>query len=220
MYRFLGLLVLVILAAWLSPAAAQPALRQGRSCIEISLGLWTQASAKTQVTPENTTVSASTGGLSGALTYHYGLRDQLFLNVGASVVRAEANSNAGLSGVSQEASAVIPLQFGVRYWFFQPEEYASLVPFVQGSIGPVFGFEAQNTLMVQEARTETAIGGRISAGADLFTSRSFKIGLQAGFLLMTDFTQPVGARRNFNGPDFSLGVAFLWGAGRTSQEGG
>jgi hypothetical protein len=213
------LLILVILAGWLSPAVAQPALRQGRSCIEISLGLWMQASAKSQVTAGNVNVTAN--GPSGSLAYWYGLRDQLYLGVCASVTRPEASSFAGLSGTSQTVSAVFPLQFGVRYWLSQPEEeMASLVPYIQGTLGPVFGFEARNALFVQEARTETAMGSRISAGVDFFTSRSFAIGLQAGFLLMTDFAQPVGGRRNFNGPDFSLGVAFLWGAGRTSQEGG
>lgn len=213
------LLITVILAGWLSPAVAQPALRQGRSCIEISLGLWMQASAKSQVTAGNVNFNAN--GLSGSVAYWYGLRDQLYLGVSASITRAEASSVAGLSGTSQKVSAVFALQFGVRYWLSQPEEeIASLVPYIQGTLGPVFGFEARNTLLVQEARTETAIGSRISAGVDLFTSRSFAIGLQAGFLLMADFAQPVGARRNFNGPDFSLGVAFLWGSGRTNAQGG
>lgn len=216
MKRTVSFLLPLVLAGCFGPAVAQPALREGRSCIEISIGLWTQASARSQLTTDGTVLSASAGSLSGELSYHYGIRDQVFLNVGVSVIRAEANANVGLSGESQEAGTVIPLQFGVRYWFVQPEEYASMDVFVQGSIGPVFGLAGRNTLFLQETRTETAMGGRISAGIDLFTSRSFKIGLQAGVLLMTDFARSVGLRRNFNGADLSLGVAFLWGAGRTN----
>jgi hypothetical protein len=219
MKRTLCLLVLASIAGGLTPLVGQSTLRQGRSCIELSFGLWMQGSAKTQITSGSVTASAN--GLSGALSYFYGLRDQVFLGVSAGVTRAEATNAISLLGTSQVASAVFPFQFGVRYWIFQPEEEdVSLVPFIQGTLGPVFGFEARNALLVQEARTETAIGGRISAGVSLFTSRSFMIGLQAGYLLMADYGQPVGGRRNFNGPDFSLGIAFLWGSGRTQPQGG
>jgi hypothetical protein len=92
-----------------------------------------------------------------------------------------------------------------------------LIPAIlAGGLCPLVG---QPTLRQGRSCLELSIGGRISAGADLFTSGTFSIGLRAGFLLMADIAQAVGARKNFSGPDFSLGAAFFWGAARTTRAG-
>ena len=59
MKRTLSFLLPIILTGGSSPVPDRPALRQGRSSIEVSLGLWMQASAKRQSTAGNINVTAN-----------------------------------------------------------------------------------------------------------------------------------------------------------------
>jgi hypothetical protein len=59
MKRTLSFPLPIILTGGSSPVPGRPALRQGRSSIEVSLGLWMQASATRQSTAGNLTVTAN-----------------------------------------------------------------------------------------------------------------------------------------------------------------
>ncbi len=79
-------------------------------------------------------------------------------------------------------------------------------------MGPTLGFEASNSLFVQEAHSESALGGRFGVGVDVLLGQSFKFGASAGYFLMTDFKQSVGARTNYNGPAFAFNFGFIFGS--------
>lgn len=147
-------------------------------------------------------------------------RDRRLPGVSASITRTAASSLVRLSGTSRAVSAVFPLQSGVRSWFIQAEEeIASLVPYIRVPSVRFLASRRATASPSSKHAPKMLPGGRISAKVDLFTSGSFAIGLQAGFLVIADFARPVWPRRNFNGPDYSIGVAFRRGSDRTNTQG-
>ena len=45
-------------------------------------------------------------------------------------------------------------------------------------------------------------------------ARSFSIGLNVGYNAMLNFSEPVGLRDNFNGPQVAIGLGWLFGKGQ------
>jgi outer membrane protein W len=200
-------LYLIIIA---SVSTAQDLFLKGRSAIELNLGLWGGAKASNTVAVTGIQSEAKTGGFAGGLGYSYWLREHLAVTVTASLLRAQASTSVSISNVTQQASAVIPLLLGIRYYVPEPDSSTSVRPFLSAAIGPYFGSEAKNTFLSQEARTETALGGHLGVGIDFFLGNHFKIGANVGYHLMADFETTVGARKNYNGADFTLGIAYIF----------
>lgn len=76
------------------------------------------------------------------------------------------------------------------------------------------GVEAKSEMLSQESRSEGAFGVRLGGGIDFLLGQSFKLGANAGYDLMTDFSKPIGARKNYSGPEFSLSFGIILGEGR------
>lgn len=204
-FLFLGFLFSVLMAQ------SQPYSLKGRSCIELNLGLWHESSAGNESAFTGMTSTAKTNGFIGGLTYNYWLHEYLSVSVTAGVLAGEATSTMSLRGMSQEASSVIPILLGVRYYVPKPSTDDQARPFLAVAVGPFMGFEAENSLSRQGTRSETSLGLRLGGGIDILVSQNFKLGANVGYSVMTDYSTPIGARRNYNGPDFSLGFGFIFG---------
>ena len=198
----------------------QPNSLEGRSSIELNIGLWHESKAVNDVIISGTSSTAKSNGFLGGLAYSQWLDENLNVTVSVGLLSAEAESRAivsfpiaGFTRLTQRTSSVIPILVGVRYYLPQSEGSTSVRPFAALGIGPFLGFEAKNTVLVQESRSETAFGVRLGGGVDFLLSQSFKLGANIGYYLMTDYSTPVGARKNYNGPEFSLGFAFIFGDG-------
>jgi hypothetical protein len=105
---------------------------------------------------------------------------------------------------------VVPLLIGVRIFLPYPEPDAQVRPFLSGAIGPYIGSEAKSTLFTQGTHTETSFGGRFGAGIDFILSNHFKLGANAGYNVMSDFSAAVGGRMNYNGGEFSIGIGYIF----------
>jgi hypothetical protein len=57
------------------------------------------------------------------------------------------------------------------------------------------------------------LGVRFGGGLDLHVSRSFSLGLTIAYNVMPDFSEPVGLRDNFNGPQVGVGFGWVFGKG-------
>ncbi len=147
----------------------------------------------------------------GSIAYAYGLRENVAVTLSAGVLTTNASSNVEFMGVRSEASTVVPILVGLRYYVPAPEPGAKVRPFLSVGVGSYMGFDSGvnfDGAIVTESRSESAFGGRLGVGLDLFTGYHFKFVVNAGYNLMTDFSQPIGARSNYNGGDFSLGIGW------------
>ena len=64
------------------------------------------------------------------------------------------------------------------------------------------------------SHTQATTGGHLGGGIDFHASRSFSIGVNGGYNWMVDFSQPVGVRDNYSGPEIGFTLGFLFGQGR------
>jgi hypothetical protein len=81
-------------------------------------------------------------------------------------------------------------------------------------IGPFIGSQNETRAglsVVAESRTETAVGGVISAGSDIRIGSRFITSAAIGYNLMTDFDRAIGGSRNYSGPEFSFGFGLVLG---------
>jgi outer membrane protein W len=182
----------------------------GSSSLEFYGGLWGSSKATTTTGPGGVEVSALSSGFNGRMAYSYGLRDYLALTLSAGFLGGEASASTGSGGTTEEASAVMPVLMGMKYYVPEPLPGEVVRPFIAVSVGPYFGFEANSTLFQQEARAETVIGARLAAGVDFVLGRHFKLGVDVGYNAMSNFSEPIGARKNYNGADFSMGFGFMF----------
>ena len=193
-----------------SVSMAQDISLKGRSAIELNLGLWGGAKSSNTVAATGIQSEAKTSGFAGGLGYSSWLREQLSLTVTVSLLTAQASSTISAFNVTQQASTVIPLLLGIRYYIPDPESGANVRPFLSAAVGTYFGSEAKNTLLSQQANIETTFGGRLGVGIDFFLSNHFKLSVNVGYHLMADFETAIGARKNYNGADFSLGAGYIF----------
>lgn len=205
-------MVILALAALVSlsmRAASQDILLKGRSCVELNVGFWSGRAANT-AGGTGIHTEAKLSGFVGGLTYSYGLEELWSLSLSSGLLAAQASSDAGILGVEQQASTVITLLLGIRYYLNEPSDETRVRPYLSGAIGSVFGSEAKNSLSGQVAHSETAPGGRIGAGVDFFISPHFKLGIDLGYDLMADFASPVGARKNYNGAEGVIKMGYVF----------
>lgn len=210
-YRALIVFMLTLLVA-VSTALAQDAGMRGKSCIEIEFGLWNEMKAGNELTPAGVTSAAKSSGFLGGLSYSYWLRERVALTLTTGVIAGEASSSVIFSGlIEQRTSSVIPILLGMKYYLLEPEPGEAVRPYVAAAVGSFLGFEASSSIFSQSAHSESALGARVGAGVDFLVASWLKIGASVGYNTMTDFRTPVGARSNYSGPDFSLGIGFLFG---------
>ena len=217
MSSFLTLRRIVIASIILSTGAtAQELAFKGSHAIEISLGMWGGGKTSNYISTLGVRSEAGTNGFSGSIGYAYWLREHLAVTVNAGVLSAKTSSTVIYTGirtvfdVSDKTSAVMPILLGLRFYVPAPEAGENIRPFIALGVGSFVGVDSSNAALSQEARTEAGIGGRAGAGIDFFLGNHFKLGASVGYNMMADFADPIGARTNYNGGEFSLvfGVIF------------
>ncbi|MDP2887207.1 MAG: outer membrane beta-barrel protein [Ignavibacteria bacterium] len=196
---------------------------RGSSAIELDLGFWNNVNAGQQNNLPGVKQEAKESGFVGGLTYCYWMRENLAITVAASLLSSEASSIVSVEGgtivnpvitVRQNTNALFSFLVGTRYFIPEPDPEDIVRPYLSIGVGSFMGFEASNSLLAQSAHSESTFGGRAGVGLDAHLGKSVKLGVNAGYNAMLDFGSVVGARNNFNGFDFSVGIAFLFGGQR------
>ena len=207
-----SLLLLVFVVSGSVGLAGSNSLK-GRSAIDLNIGLWHESKVGNEISVAGVTLTARTNGFSGGLSYGYWIEENLSVGLSVGVLSGEATSSITRLSSSQRSSTVIPILLGIKYYFLQSSVGSPVKPFLSVGVGSFLGFEAKNELYSQQARSETALGTRLGGGVDFLLGQLFKLGANAGYNLMTDFSTPVGARKNYNGPEFSLSFGIILGEG-------
>lgn len=186
---------------------------KGRSTIELNIGLWHESKVGNEISTTGIVSTAKTGGFVGGLSYGYWLQENLSVVLSLGLLSGEARSSVSLLGSSQRSSAVIPILLGIRYYVPKSSLRLPVLPFLSVNVGSFVGVESKSEFFSQESRSEAALGTKVGGGIDFLLGESFKLGASAGYNLMTDFSAPIGARKNYNGPELSLGFGIMFGQG-------
>ncbi len=194
--------------------ASHPALSH-RHGLELGVGMLSEARTGTSVGVGGTVVaSADASGLMGTVTYLYGLDDRLALTLSGGGLSADASTSVSGGNALVETSSVSRALVGMRWFFPAVEQRGVLRPYVAVGVGPFVGHAsnvvAGSTTQVED-RTETALGGRLGLGATLGLNSWLAIGAGAGYNFVGDFSERIGARRNYSSPDFLVSLAWRFG---------
>ncbi len=201
--------LLVLLSSLDTTARSQSLPMAQRSSLELNIGFW-RGGASNTITRSGVRAEVSAGSFVGGLQFTHWLHEHLAMTVSASLLSGKVITTVNPLSVNQQVSSVAPVLFGVKYYAFKPTVSGVARPYLSASVGTYVGAEESNTFLVQESHTETAFGGRLGAGLDFFLSNHLKLGVNAGYNLMSNFNNPIGERKNYNGVDFQVGAGYVF----------
>jgi opacity protein-like surface antigen len=214
-------LIVASLLALTLPAIAgeQPVTLKGSSTIELNFGIWNELKAGQFMISTGMEQTAKANGFLGGLTYCYWTREYLAVSLTGSLLSTKASSTIywaqlGVrmpSRTYQNTTTAIAILAGVRYFIPRSEPGDHIRSYLSIAVGSFMGFESNNTPLVQSAHSKASFGGRVGAGVDFFIGSKVKVDASFGFNAMTDFQNTIGARKNFNGGDGSIGIGYQFG---------
>lgn len=205
----------IVLALTLVSSAGPLEKRHG---IGIRLGMWNQVTAnRTEIGVGSVTTSVEASGFLGGMFYDHWLQENLALNIAIGGMVADIETKSDFLSTTTEVAVVAPILFGVKYYFPESALKSSVRPLLKVAVGSFIGQQEKTEEdffgVIVESRTQTAFGGQVGAGVDFILSRYFMLGLGLGYNLMADFDEPIGGSKNYSGPEFNVGLSFLFGRG-------
>lgn len=185
----------------------------GRNRIEIQGGMWSRSDVGARV-------SSGTIGRNvfGGVAYTRYVREDFSAIVSVDTFEIDSGSVVGPGGVGTGSVAGTAINAGIRWNPLGGLAAAHpLKPFVTVAAGPVIGLANGNFVSSRGISTgdvtRATFGGLIGGGFDIHAARSVSLGLNAGYAVMANFSEPVGLRDNFNGPRVAVSIGFLFGSG-------
>lgn len=210
------LLIIVLLLIVFSPES-QAAVAKGTHRLELDLGTWVPVSSEATVSADGVSTAVGNAGMLGSFVYSNYFQRNMAVTVGASGLALDIESRVGASGVTTRTAIVSAIRVGMRYYFVESSLDGTSRPYLSISMGPYMGSESETSVgstVVTSSKSLTAFGGRVGAGFDVDLSTKFVLGMVAGYNLMTDFSEPVGSRVNYSGPDFAISISLLLSGSR------
>lgn len=206
--------LLLLLLGTSDPLPAQEL--DGRSRIALLVGFGFRSESSVGVSAGGVETVAGGSGVLGGLGWTRWLDEGRAVTLSASVISVDSSVRTGVSGSHVRSAQVIPLMVGLA-WYLPVEPDTGVRPFGAVEVGPVLGVESRvSSGVVNEVGSYTrgAFGGRLGVGVDFLWGHRFTVGLGGGYRVMTDFSDPVGGRRNHSAPDFTLSLGLLFGEAR------
>jgi hypothetical protein len=133
----------------------------------------------------------------GTLAYWYRPRANLAVGIALS---------GGYGGIGPGISDVFSITPVVRYYIFKSALATALNPYLKAGAGPYIGSQVGPGI-----ETLTAFGASFGGGLDLRLSRRFFVFVEGGYHALTDFSNPVGGKKNYSGGEMSAGLAWQFG---------
>lgn len=207
-----SLFLTIALAAASAPLTAQAL--DSRHQIELRLGVWNQINdVRTEIAGGGLSTTVGSSGFLGGLAYTHWLSEGVAFRAGVGGLVVRFDSEIDGSGISSESASVGQILAGVRYYLPRSTYGSSVRPFLGAGVGAVIGSQVASrvgTVLSTEARTEPAMGGELSGGVDFLLSRHFLTSIGVGYVLMTDFAQPIGGSDNYSGPQLTMGFGYVF----------
>ncbi len=174
--------------------------------VDLRISFWNNSQSAVTVGFYGVSVETGTGGISGEIMYNYYLNGIYSFNISAGVMNTEVR----VQNFSTYTSTVIPIMMGMKYYFIDYSVGNPFRPYISGSIGGLFGSESATGILNVYTHTETAIGTSAGIGSDIILGSLIKLHADISYNLFTDFAEEIGSRKNYSGPEFSIGMGFMF----------
>lgn len=212
----LGAIAIICILGLVLSSTVQAGALEKRSRIELRVGLSGLKSEKAQTTATDVQVISGKGGFLGGLAYSYWIRENVALSLSASYLMAESKTQTDLGAIYSHNVTIVPTVLSLRFYLHESELKSAFRPFAEIGLGTFIGSvnEARaGDEVVQESMTQTSYGGYVGGGLDFQINHFLMVGTKAGYHLISDFSDPMGGRVNYSGPEMNVGVSFLFGKG-------
>jgi hypothetical protein len=191
---------------------------EGRHGLDLNIGIYdnTNITSITSIIGLNASVVTNSSiGFMGSIGYQYWFKNYLSFRIGAGalVTNVSTKTTAGTE-VSSEVATVAPILTGVNFYPLQVSEENSVLPYISVYAGPYIGVYTKSEVgiasVTEETVVETVIGTKLGAGLDFLIGSLFKLGFNAGYHFVGDYSQPIGSETNYSGPEYSLTFGFVF----------
>jgi hypothetical protein len=212
-------LVIALLVLFSSQAVAQDdsatdaSTLVNRHRLDFRVGLWNADHLKAESSTSPVQVKTSVEDLMGAFAYAYRVQEHLATHLTFSGLVSEVSSITGPRGVTDNTVVLSSALFGVRYYPVTSTR-SPLQPYFSLGMGPYIGVESTSQVglqIIEKTRVLGTFGGQLGGGLDLQLGRHFMAGINLGYNLMADFSEPLAGRENYNGFEASAGLSVLFG---------
>lgn len=181
----------------------------GRSRIDLVAGMWrTGAHAVTGVG----------GDAFGGIQFTHFFNDRLGISFAVAGGAGEVGVSTSPIGVFSGTSGIVALPVSVRW---NPVRRrlggGAIKPYVFAGAGPVFGGSTGSFVprasgaALSGVHDDVTAGGPIGGGVDFHVARWFSLGVSGAYNWMAPFSEPVGSRKSYAGPQVGLTFGFLFG---------
>ncbi|HEV8346229.1 MAG TPA: caspase family protein [Vicinamibacterales bacterium] len=188
----------------------------GRNRLEVRLGMGRIGDGLgTRSTTQSSLIDDSFVGVQ----YTHYIREDLAATFNIDVMDVESGTTVGPNGFNSGIVDAIALPVGLRWNPLKGDHRRDAIkPFLAVGLGPVIGSSLRtvvsgSTVVASINVTHATLGGLVGAGVDMHMARAFSVGVTVGYNWTLNFSEPLGFHRNFNGPQLSLGVGWLFGKG-------
>jgi hypothetical protein len=216
-------ILLFLLISFLAYAQDDPSSKDsftGSVSIDLLIGLYNDTNVSIiNVTNDLETTNASTGFM-GSLAFQYFFKNFLSfrLSAGALTVSVDSKVSTNIAAFNQvtvknEVATVVPVLAGLNFYPLQLSDEKIIMPYIAASIGPYIGIynrsEVSALSVKEETFVETVFGSRLGAGID-FRIGFFKLGINANYHFVSEFSKPIGSEKNYSGPEYSFLLGFIF----------
>jgi hypothetical protein len=181
--------------------------------LELRAGFWDSGQGDKLSFLTHTDEMTRVANVSGAVSYAYWVHDRLATDITLKGLVAGATSYNDGAVVSDSSLVVTSALVGFRLYPFATSR-SPIRLYLTAAAGPCFGVEYHeefNNGFVEETRVMGTIGSYVGGGLDVRMGRHLMAGIHAGYNLMADFPEPVGARYNYSGAEITAGISLLLG---------
>ncbi|MEW6411274.1 MAG: outer membrane beta-barrel protein [Candidatus Zixiibacteriota bacterium] len=221
--RTTKIIVTIVLASFILATSTGAGPLENRHQLELRMGMFNQSNSDLTLTTtsiaasgvsSNVTSTVNANGFMGQLTYGYWFTEGLALNASVGGMLASVETQIEDIGITTESAYIGRVLVGLKKYLPGSTFNSSLRPYVKAMVGPCIGSQTStqvSSLVTSESRSEVVVGGQAAAGVDLLVGPHVLMGLNLGYNLMPDFSEPIGASKNYSGPEISFGVSYLIG---------
>lgn len=152
------------------------------------------------------TVKNNFGGFGGKISFNHYISKNVSLSITSGIISA----NSIVTIFKTQTISIIPLLMGAKYFPNLLSYNTAIRPYLQGSLGMMFGYQSGIESLNVGVQTQTAFGSYLGFGSDLIFGSLVKLTSDIGYNFMSDFQEPIGGRKNYNGVVFSIGFGFMF----------
>jgi len=174
--------------------------------IDLRISMWRNSSSDVSVGIPGVSVDVGSGNTGGRIMYNYYPNQSYAFTFSIGVLATEVK----VKTFSNYTSTIVPIMMGAKYFLIQNGSDLPFRPYLSGMIGILNGSESSVKILSVNSHTETAMGGYLGFGADMILGSLVKLHTDLGYNLFTEFDRPIGSKDNYSGPEFSLGIGFMF----------